>query len=100
MNEVMKAILTRRSIRKFTDQPIPEDVMKDIVAAALHAPSGMGKQTWQFTVITNKEVIDRLIKTIGEARNTPDYNMYNPTDHFTDQHHRRSVEQRRQCLCP
>ena len=79
MNEVMKAILTRRSIRKFTEQPIPEDVMKDIVDAALHAPSGMGKQTWQFTVITNKEVIARLIKTIGEARNTPDYNMYNPT---------------------
>ena len=79
MNEVMKAILTRRSTRKFTDQPIPEDVLKDLVDAALHAPSGMGKQTWQFTVITNKEMISRLIQTIAEARNTPEYTMYHPT---------------------
>ena len=79
MNEVMKAILTRRSTRKFTDQPIPEDVMKDIVDAALCAPSGCNKQTWQFTVITNKEVISRLIKAIAAERSTPDYNMYNPT---------------------
>lgn len=48
MNEVMNAILTRRSIRKFTADPIPAEVLEDLVKAALHAPSGMGKQTWQF----------------------------------------------------
>ena len=68
MNEVMKAILTRRSIRKFTEQPIPEDVMKDIVDAALHAPSGMGKQTWQFTVITNKVKPSGLIRCSFQSR--------------------------------
>ena len=47
MNEVMNAILTRRSIRKFTADPIPAEVLEDLVKAALHAPSGMGKQTWQ-----------------------------------------------------
>ena len=44
MNEVMNAILTRRSIRKFTADPIPAEVLEDLVKAALHAPSGMGKQ--------------------------------------------------------
>ena len=53
MNEVMNAILTRRSIRKFTDAPIPKEILKDIVDAALHAPSGKAMQTWQFTMITN-----------------------------------------------
>ena len=57
MNEVMNAILTRRSIRKFTADPIPAEVLEDLVKAALHAPSGMGKQTWQFTVVTNQEII-------------------------------------------
>lgn len=82
MNEVMNAILTRRSIRKFTDQPIPEEILKDIVDAALHAPSGMGKQTWQFTVITNKEVISRLVETIGKELGREGYDMYNPAAIF------------------
>ena len=46
MNEVIKNILTRRSIRKFTDQPIPKETLEVLVDAALHAPSGKGLQTW------------------------------------------------------
>ena len=75
MNEVMNAILSRRSIRKFTEQPIPDDVLRDIVDAALHAPSGMGKQTWQFTVITNKEVISRLADAIGKELDRKGYDI-------------------------
>ena len=79
MNEVMNAILTRRSTRKFTEQPIPDEIMKDIVDAALHAPSGKGRQTWQFTVITNKDMISRLCSVIETVLERPGYNMYNPT---------------------
>lgn len=71
MNEVMNNILTRRSIRKFTDTPISREILDDLVQAALHAPSGMGKQTWKFTVVTNKNAIKRLaeaIKTTLTAR--------------------------------
>ena len=78
MNEVMSAILTRRSTRKFIDQPIPEAILKDIVEAALHAPSGMGKQTWQFTMITNKEVISRLADAIGKELDRKGYDIYKP----------------------
>lgn len=55
MNETIQTILTRRSIRAFQDRPIPAGDMKLIVQAALHAPSGMGYQTWQFTVVSNPE---------------------------------------------
>lgn len=79
MNEVMNAILTRRSTRKFTTEPIPKDVMTDIVNAALHAPSGKGQQTWQFTVITNKGVISRLTEAIGKELDRAGYDMYCPT---------------------
>ena len=67
MNEVMKNILTRRSTRKFTDEKISKDILKDIVDAALHAPSGMGKQSWSFTVVTNKDVIAQLCEVVGAA---------------------------------
>lgn len=79
MNEVMNNILTRRSVRKFTDAPIPKELLKDIVNAALHAPSGCAKQTWTFTVITNKEAIARLTAAIGTQLKLEGYDMYRPT---------------------
>lgn len=79
MNEVMNAILTRRSIRKFTDAPIPKEILKDILDAALHAPSGKAMQTWQFTMITNKDMISRLIEAIGKELGRDGYDMYHPT---------------------
>ena len=71
MNEVMNNILTRRSIRKFTDTPISREILDDLVQAALHAPSGMGKQTWKFTVVTNKNAIKRLAEAIKTTLNRP-----------------------------
>lgn len=79
MNEAMNNLLTRRSTRKFTKEPIPADVLKDIVDAALHAPSANGRQTWKFTVISNQQIISRLAAAIGAEIGNPDYNMYHPT---------------------
>ena len=55
MNETMQTILTRRSTRKFKVQEIPQTDLDQILKAALYAPSGMGKQTWQFTVVKGAE---------------------------------------------
>ena len=79
MNEIMNNILTRRSIRKFTDAPVSKEILDDLVQAALHAPSGCGKQTWKFTVITNKTAIRRLADAIGTTLDRPGYNIYCPT---------------------
>ena len=79
MNEIMNNILTRRSIRKFTDAPVSREILDDLVQAALHAPSGCGKQTWKFTVITNKAAIKRLADAIETTLDRPGYNMYCPT---------------------
>ncbi len=79
MNEVMNALLTRRSVRKYTDQPIPEETLDAIIDAALHAPSGRGEKTWKFTVVTNKEKIQKLAGAIAQELGRSGYNMYNPT---------------------
>lgn len=78
MNETMKTILTRRSVRKFSDKSISEEILRDVAGAGMHASSAMCKKTWQFTVISNREIIQRLAKTIGEVLDRKDYNMYSP----------------------
>ena len=79
MNETMKSILERRSVRKFTDAPVAEEVLKDVVNAGMHAPSGMCKKTWQFTVVSNRAIIQKLAAAIGETLGRAEYNMYAPT---------------------
>ena len=45
MNPVIENILSRRSIRSFTEEPLKESDLELIVEAARHAPSGMNRQT-------------------------------------------------------
>ena len=78
MNETMQTILTRRSTRKFQNKPIPEADLDQIIQAALHAPSGMGKQTWQFTVVKNRDKIQRLAAVIARVLGREGYDMYAP----------------------
>ncbi len=60
MNEVLKAMKERRSIRSFkADIPKKEDLEK-IIEAGLYAPSGQGKQSAIILVVTDKETRDRL----------------------------------------
>ena len=61
MNEVIKNIVTRRSVRKFiADKQINNDDLNLILEAAKSAPSGMNAQSWHFTVLQNKKKIDKL----------------------------------------
>ena len=78
MNQTMETILTRRGIRSFEKKPIPEEDMKQIVDAALHAPSAMGRQTWKFTVVMNREKIQQLARAAGKVLGREDYDMYSP----------------------
>lgn len=76
MNPVMQAILTRRSIRKFQDKPIPQNVLNMILQAGYYAPSGHNMQTWRFTVIVDKEKIARLKDTAQIAAHKKGVNFY------------------------
>ena len=60
MNDVIKNILSRRSVRRFKTDQIPDDDLNLILEAAKSAPSGMNAQSWHFTVIQNKKKLERL----------------------------------------
>ena len=60
MNEIIKAMEERRSIRKFKPELPPKEALEQIIEAGLFAPNGMGKQAVITIAVTNKEVRDRL----------------------------------------
>lgn len=62
MNEVIKAMEDRRSIRKFKPDMPSKDDLNQIIEAGLYAANGMGKQATITIAVTNKELRDRLAK--------------------------------------
>ena len=78
MNPTIETILNRRSTRSFLQKPLNDEDIQTIVKCALHAPSGMGRQTWKFTVINNREKIRQLAEVIGKELGREGYNMYAP----------------------
>ena len=61
MNEVINAILTRISVRKFTDQRIEDEKLKLIADCAKAAPTGKNRQARKFTIVHNREKIQQLL---------------------------------------
>ncbi|MDR0987744.1 MAG: nitroreductase family protein [Ruminococcus sp.] len=78
MNNVIECIVTRRSVREFTEQAISYDDMMQMMEAALFAPSGMNLQTWHFSGVTNKALIKSLAAAIGREIRRADYDFYQP----------------------
>ena len=55
--DTLEAIHTRRSIRKYRDEPVPDELVERILAAAMMAPSARNGQPWQFVVIRDRELL-------------------------------------------
>ena len=51
---------TRRTVRDFSDKPIPENIIENIILTASTAPSGAHKQPWTFCVVKNPEVKNQI----------------------------------------
>lgn len=81
MNPVVQAILTRRSIRRFQNKPIPKEILDMILKAGYHAPTGHNKQSWQFTVLRSSDKIEELRQTIKKVayKRVRMYGFHNPS---------------------
>lgn len=56
----MDVILTRRSIRKYTEMPVSAEIIGDILKAAMAAPSAGNQQPWHFILLSDREAMDKI----------------------------------------
>jgi nitroreductase len=62
--DVMEAIKTRRSVRRFKPDPIPDEVMGEVLDAARWAPSWANTQCWEFVVVRDQAIRQRLSEEV------------------------------------
>ena len=64
--QFMNVMATRRSVREFSDEDIPDKVLENIIRTAMSAPSGPNKEPWQFSVVKDKTVKKKIRKAAEE----------------------------------
>jgi nitroreductase len=55
---MLTTINTRRSVRRWTDAPVPESDLRDILEAGMNAPSAGNEQAWQFVVLDDRQTME------------------------------------------
>lgn len=60
------ALATRRTVREFSDEPVPEEVLLEAIRAAASAPSGANKQPWTFVLVTEPAIKKRIREAAEE----------------------------------
>jgi len=66
--DVMQAIKERRSIRKYRNEPVPEEALQTVLEAARWAPSWSNTQCWRLIVVRDKETKSKLADTLKGIR--------------------------------
>ncbi|EPY2278984.1 nitroreductase family protein [Clostridium sporogenes] len=67
MNETLTVIRNRRSIRLYKAEQISDTELNDILDAAMAAPNAVNVPNWHFTVVQDKDMLDRMVEDIIEA---------------------------------
>ncbi len=65
--EFKDVIYGRRSVREYSDKKIDDDVIKEILDAAMWAPSGVNIQPWYYVVIKSKEGLEKITELMEEV---------------------------------
>lgn len=60
MENFHELLINRRSIRRYTQQPVDPDHVRQIIEAALMSPSSKSVRPWQFVVVEDKEMLQKL----------------------------------------
>lgn len=70
----MEALLKRKSIRKYTSEVISDEIIHDLLHAAMSAPSAVNQRPWHFVVIKDRAILDAIPNShpySGMLRNAP-----------------------------
>lgn len=88
---VMEAIRKRKAVRTYTDRPVPDGVVDELVRAALAAPTGSGQQAWSVMVIRDADV-RRQVADLVIAGGAKYFANMRPQGDATDDEHRAACE--------
>ncbi len=83
----------RRSIRGFLDKPVPRELVEEVIALAMRAPSSFNNQCWNFTVVTGGP-LDAIRKgnTDGILAGKPDSREFRTFTKVPEEHRGRQIE--------
>jgi len=70
--DAIECILTRRSIRKYENRNVPDELIRKILVAGMSAPSAGNEQPWQFVVITEKKILNEIPRVSPYAAGAKD----------------------------
>ena len=65
--DILQAIHTRRSIRKYLSPTVPEELINRLLAAAMQAPSARNQQPWEFVVIDDRAILAEIPRFMPNA---------------------------------
>ncbi|MGC9394778.1 MAG: nitroreductase family protein [Anaerolineae bacterium] len=64
----LEVIFTRRSIRRYTNEPVTEEEIKTILKAGMNAPSANNRQPWSFIVVDEREKLNAIMEVHPYSR--------------------------------
>lgn len=68
MNKKLSLIFARRSVRNYQDKDVPQDMLDDILAAAMSAPSACAKDPWRFYVTRRRDILSRMAEVLPNGK--------------------------------
>ena len=66
--DALDVIMTRASVRSYTDKPISTDKVEKMLKAAMAAPTARNQQPWAFVVVDSREILDELAEALPHAK--------------------------------
>ncbi|MDR0814705.1 MAG: nitroreductase family protein [Bacteroidales bacterium] len=60
--DLLSGLLSRRSIRKYTDAPIPREKVEELIKYGMYAPSAHNRQPWHFVLLNDKEIFAKILE--------------------------------------
>lgn len=65
--DLLSLLSSRRSVRRFSPEPVSEAALRELIEAAVLAPSASNKQPWRFFVVTSRTTIDAMAEAVRDA---------------------------------
>lgn len=73
---IIDNIMTRRSIRKYTDREVTQETLDTIMRCAIYAPSAVNAQPWEVRVVRNADILNEINERAKKPDSAPEYSVF------------------------